>query len=514
MKLIFIYILIIIPFISFSQSSYFQQDEWHSSCFIDQFILDMPKTSRTIENKGGPFQYAIPYEVNRSIFQTENVKAQDGFYHYFFNVSVSEAYAINFTLKGMLKSNVDAVYVNYGEQKIDGPFVVEQSSVDLMPFPDYITDNVTIEIISKTKISKNQLFLYKIGINYDKELFHKSDECNVDINCVEGQNWQDVKQSVVRIRYDNGFRCTGTILNNTLNNERPFVLTANHCIATSQSAANAIFYFNYEAPYCDAPLNEYPAVTSNRIIGAKLRATKYDSEARYDFTLLELNDEIPESFSVHYAGWSASSTAPSNVVGIHHPGGDVKKIAIDYNELVVGSFNDEYATNSFWRILKWDVGTTEAGSSGSAIFNQRKQVVGSLTGGEASCDYPFNDYYFRFDLAFDKYSDSSQQLKYWLDPAHYNTKSWFGIPNDEIVDSLEVYVYPNPANQRFQIYSPTLEGSVKVYVYDMNGVIVWVDEFEAEEKNLFVTIPSFLTGMHYLKVETEKGVSNMKMVFY
>ncbi|PLX24418.1 MAG: hypothetical protein C0599_02155 [Salinivirgaceae bacterium] len=348
---------------------------------------------------------------------------------------------------------------------------------------------------------------------YDKERL-KSSECNVDVNCPRGEKWQDVKRSVVRIFFDNGYLCSGTILNNTLNNEIPYLLTANHCISTQESAANAIFGFNYEAPYCDAPSYEYPGVSSNRLVGATLKATKDDAEGKLDFTLLELNQTIPEQFNVHFAGWSASKKAPRSVAGIHHPGGDVKKIAIDYDGLIVGTFSNEYDKNSFWRVIEWDVGVTEGGSSGSALFNERKQVLGDLTGGEATCDYPFNDFYSRFDFAYDKYEDSSQQLKYWLDPAELDVKSWYGLPFDEIYDSLKVFVYPNPAHRRIQVYGPLLSGIIKIKLYDTNGLLVWDTELLATDRILFVDVPSNIIGLHYIRLESDNSVIKKKIVFY
>src|SRR5690606_3671231 len=50
-------------------------------------------------------------------------------------------------------------------------------------------------------------------------------------------------------------------------------------------------------------------------------------------------------------------------------------------------------------------------------------VVGTLTGGSATCRNPVNDYFSRFDLAWEYKNDTSQQLKYWLDPLNTNQKS-------------------------------------------------------------------------------------------
>ena len=96
--------------------------------------------------------------------------------------------------------------------------------------------------------------------------------------------------------------------------------------------------------------------------------------------------------------------------------GDVKKISIDNDSPIIADYGNGYDTESHWKIGEWNVGTTEGGSSGSPLFDENHRLIGDLTGGEAACGNSVNDYYTRFDLSWDTYSESSQQLKYWLDP--------------------------------------------------------------------------------------------------
>lgn len=513
------FILLLIVLLSFplflnAQVSYFEQNDRKSNYFIDKLKIDLPKSKRSIRNTERPYQFAIPFNANRSIHLGDEDKSVDGYFHYFLEIKAVDAYALNFTLEGLKGADVVAVFIQIPDEAIAGPYLHTGNSVDLSPFPNFFTDELTIEIISKQMLKENQVRLFRIGIVYDKGLLGHSEDCEVDINCDQGQDWQDVKRSVVRIVINNAYLCTGTILNNTLDDKRPFLLTANHCIDNPQSAANSVFSFNYDAPFCNALSMDYPSVTFNRIFGSELKATKYDAEGKLDFTLLELDDPVPEEYNAHFSGWSASSQEPAFVACVHHPGGDVKKISIDFDKLVVGNFSNEFDENSFWRVLKWDVGATEGGSSGSAIFNDLKQVVGSLTGGEASCDYPYNDYFVRFDLAFDKYSDSSQQLKYWLDPAGLNVRSWYGYPKDVVNDSLNVYLFPNPAHERIQVYSPTLMGKVKILIYDMNGVLIWEEIVDAENQMVFFNVPANTSGMHYVRLETQSEVIKKKIVIY
>ena len=93
-----------------------------------------------------------------------------------------------------------------------------------------------------------------------------------------------------------------------------------------------------------------------------------------------------------YAGWSNEFFPPENSVTIHHPNGDVKKISVDNDPAVVTSYSD-FDDNAFWNILQWDIGTTEAGSSGAPLFDQDHRVIGILSGGDASCGHSVNDYF-------------------------------------------------------------------------------------------------------------------------
>jgi hypothetical protein len=141
-----------------------------------------------------------------------------------------------------------------------------------------------------------------------------------------------------------------------------------------------------------------------------------------DFALVELSLIPPPDYRPYYAGWNRSSNIPASTVTIHHPQGDIKKISKDNNPPVISSFGEpntvdkDYIKKGFLRINRWEFGTTESGSSGGALFDTDKNVIGTLTGGEANCKNPVYDYFERFSNAWDYKSDSAQQLKYWLDP--------------------------------------------------------------------------------------------------
>ena len=83
-------------------------------------------------------------------------------------------------------------------------------------------------------------------------------DCMVGINCPEGQNWQNEKKAVALMLMGGNRCCTGSLINTTDLSQKPYFLTANHCIrgndaVTSQNLDYYLFYWNYEAPGCNTP---------------------------------------------------------------------------------------------------------------------------------------------------------------------------------------------------------------------------------------------------------------------
>lgn len=242
--------------------------------------------------------------------------------------------------------------------------------------------------------------------------------CHIDVACADGNGWRnEIRSTVIYTR--RGLLgavltlCSGTLVNNTVQDDRALILTANHCGITSGTTMSDVqVYFNVQKSSCngtaDGPVNQV-------IPGGRFLAR--DSES--DFTLFELASRPPSSFGAHYAGWDARSDAvASSGVGIHHPGGDDKKIS-SYSSALrrVDNAQIETFTVDAWEV-RWARGVTEQGSSGSGLWNQNRRLVGVLSGGGSSCSSPdAPDLYGRLERGWTANTASTGQLKAHLDPA-------------------------------------------------------------------------------------------------
>lgn len=237
----------------------------------------------------------------------------------------------------------------------------------------------------------------------------ESDFCEMNVNCPPGQAWQTEKRSIARI-IDNGDVCTGALVNNTLQDGKPYFLTANHCY--SASSTTWVFSFNWEAPTCITPTTPIPE--NQTISGSILRARASAS----DFCLFELSAKPPASFNVFYAGWSAQDVPSTSSTIIHHPAGDIKKISFDTDPAVSSGYGVSAPNdNSHWRIVNYEFETTtEGGSSGSPMFDQNHRIVGQLHGGPANCTNGSSDFYGKFSRSWADGTTPATRLRDWLDP--------------------------------------------------------------------------------------------------
>lgn len=275
---------------------------------------------------------------------------------------------------------------------------------------------------------------YRSANDFQEKAFGSSGSCNRNVNCTEGLPWTlERNAAVMLVSGSNGF-CSGSLVNNTLNDSKPYVLTADHCYS---NPASWIFRFNWQATDCNNPATS-PSFQS--LSGAALRARASAS----DFCLVEITGglsggTVPASYTPYFSGWDHSGNTPTSAVGIHHPSGDIKKISFENQPLISTTFGGSPA-NSHWGVTYWDSGVTEGGSSGSPLYDQNHRIIGQLHGGASACGAAnLSDEYGKFSYSWEPVgSNTTNQLKHWLDPNNSGAEFINGFdPSNATVAALD-----------------------------------------------------------------------------
>lgn len=225
--------------------------------------------------------------------------------------------------------------------------------------------------------------------------------CALDASCYKtGQAQRDAVARMHYIKNGNGYWCTGTLLNDALETDIPYLLTASHCVS-SQTVANTLqtdWFFRSES--CNASYVD--ARRTTRVRGATLLFSSNVSQGQ-DMALLALNDSAPEG--TYLAGWDARlHNIWQDVYSIHHPAGGLAKITSGQTKRYGNCSRTTCQGDAHGRYYEvvWHEGTTQDGSSGAALFSYSNHVIGVLHGGFASCTAQSRpDYHGRLDLAFE-----------------------------------------------------------------------------------------------------------------
>lgn len=257
-----------------------------------------------------------------------------------------------------------------------------------------------------------------------------SGACNIDVACSQGSAWQAQARSTVMLMIAGTTLCSGTLISNARQDDRPLVLTANHCGVTNANVGSTIAYFNVQRSTCGS--GAWGGLTQN--LRGRTLLTNARTGSGSDFALIELASRPPASFSVWYSGVDISGSVPTAGAGIHHPSGDDKKFsrytapASAQSDVCIGTRCGLLLPTGFeidaWAV-NWTQGTTEGGSSGSGLWNQDGNLVGTLSGGFSQCASALGnnggtDYYARLDTAWAQAGAGllGASLKDVLDPAN------------------------------------------------------------------------------------------------
>ncbi len=229
--------------------------------------------------------------------------------------------------------------------------------------------------------------------------------CNVDVACARSSGYasadtiEKLARSVAMVKARDTV-CTGFLINNTKGDYEPLFMTAAHCRIDSDAAGVAEFYWNRQKKACTGDDYAYGDFQS----GAKFEATYPES----DFTLLLLDEAPLEAYRPFFAGWDSRDPkrfAPDRTpyaFTVHHPQEDAKKVStLTLKEAPTsgtfvakdGAFFASDPSPGFlkrlfgkkrepnhWYFSEFADGTSERGSSGAPLFDEKGHVFGELHG--------------------------------------------------------------------------------------------------------------------------------------
>lgn len=309
------------------------------------------------ENEGMdiPYRFGYGFDVSYSL-NDGTWEELDSVRIWSLKISSPGAYSLNFIFEELWLCQDAQLYIfNTEGSMVYGP-VTEKQNIKSGKFLTslLVGDEVIIQLTepfnskekSALKISKvihayqNSIwcFLFGIGCSSSNSCPHN------DINCYP--EWSNESDAVAMVLVSSSqgeatALCTGSLLNNTAQDYRPFFLTAFHCIDIETNwfgcpdrdlspneiamAEEWLFQFRYKKTSCNGSATS----TIINYNGADLRAAWHET----DFALMELRQPVYDA-PITFLGWDRSGAISSKGTGIHHPGGQPMKISFDNHSLV------------------------------------------------------------------------------------------------------------------------------------------------------------------------------------
>jgi hypothetical protein len=438
------------------------------------------------DSQPGPLRFACPVQVNYTLYNSGTWQVlANGDKLWKLKVKLPGALSTNalydkfwlpeggkfFVYSEETEQYIGAVTSEYigGSYEEPAPFatalIYGESAVFEYYQPASVSDSAVISI---SRIDYGYRFVNNPNDNI-LQSFGDAGNCQVNINCSEGNNWQTEKHAVARVSVvgpEGSGWCSCALVNNTANDYTPYVLTANHCLegldaVTNNNAGQWIFYWEYEHSGCT---NSSTQPTLRTTLGATIRANNSVS----DFALLQLTQDPRNSgIAPYYLGWDRTGNSGTGGIGIHHPRGDVKKIStsnqIQNQSTQITISGNVCQSNTHWKVV-WNTGTTESGSSGSPFIDNNHRIIGQLHGGNASCTALTQpDYYGKFNVSWNGTgtstgaTDNRRRLNYWLDPAGLSVETLNGLEGFSLSGSD--FICPN-SNETYTIQNKPATATV------------------------------------------------------
>ena len=410
---------------------------------VDAMLLE----DETLNIKGnGPYRFGKNFDVNLNPNNSGSwFTYPNGDRLWQLQISSTDAYSINLQFSYyQLPPDAEMFVYNHNRTMVIGAFTHLNNQDDHLFATDLVQgDQIIVEYFEPKHVSGMGSFNISTVTHAYRNIFSEdftkgfgtSGSCQNNVACPLASGWEDqIKSSVMLVSGGNGF-CSGSLVNNTAQDGKPYVLTANHC--GSSGFGSWVFRFNWQSATCNNPASS-PSFQS--LTGSVQRA----SSAGSDFSLVEItgglsNGTIPANYNVYFSGWSNLNVPADSAYGIHHPDGDIKKFSAATNATQSSTMSGAQC----WRVGQWTSGCTEGGSSGSPLYDQNKRIVGQLYGGPSFCGAPpssMYDNYGKFSTSWLGGGTNSTQLKFWLDPSNSGATVLDGYDPNGVVLALDASI--------------------------------------------------------------------------
>lgn len=204
-------------------------------------LTPLIKEDEAVKGLDIPFRFGKSFDVNLSLQDGKWVKT-DSTEIWSLKISSPNAYSLNFIFSELyLPEDAELYIFNDDGTVVYGPVTEEQNQHGKTYLTDIIegesaTIQLSIPIISREKPElriQNVVHGYRNIFSFLNIGYGESGDCNEDIACYFPA-WEDEADGVVQILLADGTEwCSGSLLNNTNQDYRPYILTAFHCIDLS-----------------------------------------------------------------------------------------------------------------------------------------------------------------------------------------------------------------------------------------------------------------------------------------
>ncbi len=429
-------------------------------------------------------------------------------------------------------------------EQVYGPYTnADLQEVGKLSTDDIIGEELIAEYYEPADASFNGEFRIVCVTHVYKDFLHVLPEdrgphgsaegnCHIDVVCPIAADWRAPINSVVCISItayvpsEGGwgmYICSGAMINNVRMDKTPYVLSANHCVAATDQTHK--FYFNYQTALCGGTTGTSNYAASGGVIVARSNENSDNYNSSSDFLLLKITGNIGVLYrdSIVFAGWDRSGAA-SIGAGIHHPGGDWKKISFPKSVTTVTSGN---LKNKYFEV-RWQSnpnrGVTEEGSSGSPLFNNHSLIIGTLTAGSSSCSYTSgSDLYGRLAYHWNNNgaTAANRKLQPWLDPDNTGTTVLKGMRYDGSVitgiedhkDAYETFsVAPNPVSSDYvTINGNFLTENAVCNIYNTMGQLVMTRDIETSA-SFQMNVTGLTNGVYFVEIQGSEHNYKSKII--